>query len=62
MMISKEKLLKAIKNLIDDEMVNEEDLEYIKMLMSNYSYSELYAYFKFDLIDSDIYINNKEVA
>jgi hypothetical protein len=58
-MISKEKLFKAVQELINDEMVKDEDVNYIKSLMKNYDYPTLWNYFKYDLIDADIYINNK---
>tara|TARA_S200002703_G_scaffold4271_1_gene5587 strand:+ start:564 stop:755 length:192 start_codon:yes stop_codon:yes gene_type:complete len=57
MMIDKEKLLVAVNNLIDEEMISEKDLPTIKSWVDNRNYADLYGSLKYELADSDIYYN-----
>ena len=57
MMIDKEKLIVAVNNLIDEEMISEKDLPTIKSWVNNRNYADLYGSLKYELADSDIYYN-----
>lgn len=57
MMIDKEKLIVAVNNLIDEEMIPEKDLPTIKSWLDNRNYADLYGSLKYELANSDIYYN-----
>jgi len=57
MMIDKEKLIIAVNNLIDEDMISEKDLPTIKSWVDSRNYTHLYASLKYKLADSDIYYN-----
>lgn len=57
MMIDKEKLIVAVNNLIDEEMIPEKDLPTIKSWVDNRNYADLYGSLKYELANSDIYYN-----
>lgn len=57
MMIDKEKLIVAVNNLIDEEMISEEDLPTIKSWVASRNYADLYGSLRYELANSDIYYN-----
>ena len=59
MMIDKHKLIVAVKSLLQEEMVEQEDVPIIKSYIDNNDYVNLYGKLKWELADSDIYYNGK---
>ena len=57
MMIDKHKLIVAVKSLLQEEMVEQEDVPIIKSYIDNNDYVNLYGKLKWELADSDIYYN-----
>ncbi len=59
MMIDKHKLIVAVKSLLQEEMIEQEDVPIIKSYIDNNDYVNLYGKLKWELADSDIYYNGK---
>ena len=57
MMIDKHKLIVAVKSLLQEEMIEQEDVPIIKSYIDNNDYVNLYGKLKWELADSDIYYN-----
>jgi|8_EtaG_2_1085327.scaffolds.fasta_scaffold48703_3 hypothetical protein len=55
MMIDKHKLIVAVKSLLQEEMIEQEDVPIIKSYIDNNDYVNLYGKLKWELVDSDIY-------
>jgi predicted ATP-dependent Lon-type protease len=59
MMIDKHKLIVAVKSLLQEEMIEQEEVPIIKSYIDNNDYVNLYGKLKWELADSDIYYNGK---
>lgn len=59
MLIDKNKLIIAVQNLLEDEIIDQEDVPYVKSLIENKHYADLYGVLKWELADSDIFYNGK---
>lgn len=59
MMIDKTKLIIAVQNLLEDEMIDQEDVPTIQSWIDNKNYSNLYGKLKWELAGSDIYYSGK---
>tara|TARA_Y100001963_G_scaffold95119_1_gene130917 strand:+ start:1893 stop:2078 length:186 start_codon:yes stop_codon:yes gene_type:complete len=58
-MIDKQKLITAVKSLLQEEMIEQEDVSIIKSYIDNNEYERLYGKLKWELVDSDIYYNSE---
>jgi len=58
-MIDKHKLIVAVKSLLQEEMIEQEEVPIIKSYIDNNDYVNLYGKLKWELADSDIYYNGK---
>jgi hypothetical protein len=59
MAIDKTKLIIAVQNLLEDEMIDQEDVPTIQSWIDNRNYANLYGRLKWELAGSDIYYSGE---